>query len=302
VEILHEMQVQSNKQKGFFQLTHLDSEHNDDHWKKYKKVEANLTKVDNDPSHAIPLGPPTVTTLEPTSGYEDEDDMMFTGAWDTPALPIDSPNDKKDFSPAAYCCPTESEPPALTHRHAIYDSDDEDSVEDVTPMSTTVDDGATEPAVQHTNRVHRKKNSRVNVQEVLSEAKGEGTEWIECDNCCDLKSSIDSSYFDKLTVVTFAWIICMGAINSLLDFGWTKCVRPPWDLIAIPLFWQSTICWDTLTYFVGTPCTPNTPSRRVKRSDARHKRRKNCNMTYLFFGSVGRMVLVGSILIPTAAF
>jgi hypothetical protein len=151
-------------------------------------------------------------------------------------------------------------------------------------------------------RVHKKKNSRANVQEVLSEAEGEGTEWIECDNFCDLKSSIDSSYFDKLTVVAFAWSICMGVIHSLLDFGWTKCVRPPWDLIAIPLCWQSTIFWDTLAYFVGTTCTPNTPSRRVKRSVARHKRRDNCNMTSLFLGSMAWMVLVGSILIPTAAF
>jgi hypothetical protein len=207
----------------------------------YKKVEANITKVDDDPSHAIPLGPPAVTTLEPTFGSEDEDEMTFTGAWFTPALPIDSPNDKEDFSPAAYCCPTESETPALIHRHAIYDSDDEDSVEDVTPLSIDVDDAATEPAVKPTKRVHRKKKYRVNVQEVFSEAEGEGTEWIECDNWCDLKSSISSSYFDKLTVVTFAWRICMGAIHFLLDFCWTKCVRPPWGLIAIPLFWQSTI-------------------------------------------------------------
>jgi hypothetical protein len=243
-----------------------------------------------------------VTTLEPTSGSEDEDEMTFTGAWYTPALTIDSVNDKEDFSLAAYCCPTESEPPALIIRQAIYDSDDEDSVQDVTPPSTAVDEGATEPAVNPTKRVHRKKNSRANVQEVLSEAEGEETEWIECDNCCDLKRSIDSSYFNKLTVVTFVWRICMGAIHSLLNFGWTKRVWPPWDLIAIPLFWKSTIFWDTLAYFVGTPCTPNTPSRRVKRSVARHKRRKNCNMTSLFFGSVGWMVLVGSILIPTAAF
>jgi hypothetical protein len=218
-------------------LTHLDSEHNDDHWKTYKKVEANLTKVDDDPSHAIPLGPPAVTTLEPTSGSEDEDEMKFTGAWYTPALPIDSPNDKEDFSPAAFFCPPESEPPALIHRRVTYDSDDEDSVEDVTPLSTAVDDGATEPAVQHTKRFHRKKNSRANLQEVFSEAEGEGTEWVECKNCCDLKSSIDSSYFDKLTLVNFAWRICMGDIHSLLDFCWTEWVRPPWDLIAIPLFW-----------------------------------------------------------------
>jgi hypothetical protein len=156
--------------------------------------------------------------------------------------------------------------------------------------------------VKPTKRVHRKKNSRVNVQEVLSEVEEEGTEWIECDNCCDLKRSIDSSYLNKLTVVTFAWRICMGVIHSLLYFGWTKCVRTSWDMITIPLFWHSTIFWDTLAYFVGTPCTPNTPLRRVKRSVAPHKRRNNCNMTSMFFGIVGWMVLVGIILIPTAKF
>jgi hypothetical protein len=275
-------------------LTHLESEHNDEHWKTYKKIEANITKVNDDPSHAIPLGPPAVTTLEPTSGSEDEDEMTFTGACYPPALPVDYPNDKEEFSPAAYCCPTESEPPALIPRHELYDSDDEDSVE----YDIAVDYGEVKP----TKCVHRKKNSRANLQEVLSAAEGEGTEWIECDNCCDLKSSFDSSYFNKLTVVTFAWKIYMGVIHSLLDFGRTKCVRPPWGLIAIPFFWQSTIFWDTLAYFVGTPCTPNTPSRRVKQSVARHRRRKNCNMMSLFFGSVGWMVLVGSILIPMAAF
>jgi hypothetical protein len=87
-------------------LTHLDSEHNGEYWKTYKKVEANLTKIHYDPSHAILLGPPVVTTLEPTYGSEDEDEMTFNGSWYTPSLPIDYPNDKEEFSPAAYCCPT----------------------------------------------------------------------------------------------------------------------------------------------------------------------------------------------------
>jgi hypothetical protein len=184
-------------------LTHLDSEHNDEHWNTYKKVEANLTKLHDDPSYAISLGPPAVTTLEHTSGPEDEDEMTFTGAWYTPALPIDPLNNKDDFSPAAYCCPTESEPTALIPWHEIYDSDDDDSDE----YDISIDDGVTEPELKSTKRVHKKKNSWANVQEVLSEAEGEGTEWIECDNLCDLTSSIDSSYFDKLTMVAFAWSI-----------------------------------------------------------------------------------------------
>jgi hypothetical protein len=152
-------------------LTHLDGEHSDEHWKTYKKVEANLTKIHDDPSHAIPLGPPAVTTLEPTSGPEDEDEMTFTGAWFTPALPIDPPNIEDDFSPAAYCCPTESEPPALIPWYEIYDSDDDDSDDD----DIASDDRITEPEVKSTKSVHKKKNSRANVQEVLSEAEGEGT-------------------------------------------------------------------------------------------------------------------------------
>jgi hypothetical protein len=162
----------ATNKKGFFQLTHFDSEHTDEHWKTYQKVEANLTKIHDYPSHAIPLEPPAVTTLEPTSGPEDEDEMTFTGAWYTPALPIDSPNNKEDFSWAAYCCPTESESPSLIPWHEIYDSDDDDSDED----DISVDDGVTEPAVKSKKRVHKKKNSRANVQEVLSEAEGEGTE------------------------------------------------------------------------------------------------------------------------------
>jgi hypothetical protein len=79
-------------------------------------------------------------------------------------------------------------------------------------------------------------------------------------------------------------------------------VRPPWDMISIPLFWQSNIFWDTVAYLVGTPCPADTPPRRVKRSVARHKRRKKCNMPSLFFGGMTWMVLGGSILIPTATF
>jgi hypothetical protein len=63
----------------------------------YKKVEANITKIHDDPSRVIPLGPPALTTLEPTSGSEDEDEITFTGAWYTPALPIDYHNDKEEF-------------------------------------------------------------------------------------------------------------------------------------------------------------------------------------------------------------
>jgi hypothetical protein len=116
-------------------------------------VEKNLTKIHDDPRHAIPLGPPALTTLEPTSGPEDEDEMTFTGAWFTPALPIDPPNIEDDLSPAAYCCLTESEPPALIPRHEIYNSHDDDSDDD----DITSDDMITEPEFRSTKRVHKKR-------------------------------------------------------------------------------------------------------------------------------------------------
>jgi hypothetical protein len=161
----------ATNKKRFFQLNHFNSEHNDEHWKTYKKVEANITKIHDDPSHSIPLGPPAVTTLEPTSGLEYEDEMTFTGAWFTPTLPIDPPNIDDDFFPAAYWWPTtESEPPALIPRHEIYDSDDDDSDDDDIASDDRIPDN--EPEVKSTKRVHKKKNSRANVQEVLSEAEG----------------------------------------------------------------------------------------------------------------------------------
>jgi recombinational DNA repair protein RecT len=55
--VAHIASAKQLTKNGFFKLTHSDSEHNDEHWKTYKKVEANITKIHDDPSHAIPLGP-----------------------------------------------------------------------------------------------------------------------------------------------------------------------------------------------------------------------------------------------------
>jgi hypothetical protein len=127
--------------------------------------------VKDDPIHDIPLGPPAVNTLEPTSDNEDEDGMMFTGAWYIPAILIDDKNDGYDYSPAAYLCPTVSK---------IVDVPSPMDDESVMPTPLIVD--ATEPVMLRMKHVHKKKNSQANVQEVLSESEGEGTEWIEKTN------------------------------------------------------------------------------------------------------------------------
>jgi hypothetical protein len=61
-----------HKQKGIFQLSYFDSEHKDDHWE-IQKSRANLAKVEDDPSAAIPLAPPAVTNLEPRSESKYDD-------------------------------------------------------------------------------------------------------------------------------------------------------------------------------------------------------------------------------------
>jgi hypothetical protein len=63
------------------------------YWEK-KKAESNLTKIEDDPSAAIPLGPPVVTTTEPDGETGDDDKMTFTGAWFTPVLPATVDDDE----------------------------------------------------------------------------------------------------------------------------------------------------------------------------------------------------------------
>jgi hypothetical protein len=65
------------------------------------------------------LGPPLLTTLAPSDSdnVEDEDEMTFKGAWFTPVVPVDDGNDGDRFFPGVYCCPTESEHPAIIHRN-----------------------------------------------------------------------------------------------------------------------------------------------------------------------------------------
>jgi hypothetical protein len=60
-------------------------------------------KIEDDPSAATPLGPPVLTTNEPGSGTEDEDEITFTGAWYTPVVPLDDGgNNEGGTSPVAY--------------------------------------------------------------------------------------------------------------------------------------------------------------------------------------------------------
>jgi hypothetical protein len=118
-----------------------------------KKSEANLIKVEDDPIYVIPLGPPAVTTLEPTSESEDEDGMTFTGAWFTPVSPIDDPDNVGDYSSEAYCCPIISK-----------SIDVESLVGDEGLMPAPLIVYETKPGIQQTKHVHQKNNYCANVQ------------------------------------------------------------------------------------------------------------------------------------------
>jgi hypothetical protein len=116
----------ATKKKGYFTLTHFDSEHKGD-WKA-KQAEENLTRIEDDQSGKNLFGNPLLTTLSPSDSddVKEEDEMTFTGAWLTPVVPFDDGEDGDHFFPEVYCCPTESEHPVLISRNLIYDSDDDE--------------------------------------------------------------------------------------------------------------------------------------------------------------------------------
>jgi hypothetical protein len=61
-------------------------------------------------------------------------------------------------------------------------------------------------------------------------------------------------------------------------------MRPTWDVIAIPSFFMSAIMWYSVDYlFSDITSKTGTPSHRVRRSVARHKRRRSRGPS-LFFG------------------
>jgi hypothetical protein len=283
MEVCTHCTCKATKKKGYFTLTHFDREHKGD-WKA-KKAEANLTRIEDDPSGKILLGPPLLTTLAPSDSdnVEDEDEMTFTGAWFTPAVPVDDSNDGDCSFPEVYCCPTESEPPALI---------------DVTPLSTDEE----EMEVVHRSKYHSWKKNKYKLDIVMLKANTEKKDvWSEEVNCDEIKNYINCSYWEKLTMLQFLWVTMMGVAWGFAASAYAALIQPQWDMIAIPLFLWASLGWDTLSYLVGSPSKPILPSRHVRRAVIRHKRSRNLGRS-LFFGCVTWAVLMGSILIPTAAF
>jgi hypothetical protein len=108
-------------------------------------------------------------------------------------VPVDDGEDGDRFFPEVYCFPTESELPAIIPRNAIYDSDDEDSVDNVTPLSTDEEE--------------------MDLDIVISKANTEEKEvWSEEVNCCEIKNDTDCSYWDKLTMLRLIWVTMMGVV------------------------------------------------------------------------------------------
>jgi hypothetical protein len=109
-----------------------------------------------------------------------------------------------------YCFPTESELPAIIPRNAIYDSDDEDSVDNVTPLST---DEEEMEVVGHHPKYHYWRNEKYDLDIVISKANTEEKEvWSEEVNCCEIKNDTDCSYWDKLTMLRLIWVTMMGVV------------------------------------------------------------------------------------------
>jgi hypothetical protein len=149
--------------------------------------------------------------------------MIFTGAWSTPAVPVDDGNDGDRFFPEVYCCPTESEPPAFIPRNDIYDSDDEDSVQDVTPLSTDEED----MEVVHRSKYHSCKKKKYKLDIVMSKANTEEKDvWSEEVNCCEIKNDINCSYWEKLAMLQFIWVTMMGVTWGFAASAYAALIQP----------------------------------------------------------------------------
>jgi hypothetical protein len=122
--------------------------------------------------------------------------MTFTGAWYTPVVPADDGS----TSPVAYCYlmtalivdATDDNDftgmPALPSR-CDDDSSDDENDDEITPSPKKIG--------------HRQRcKAPFNIETMMLEAEAEsGMEFVETENWCELKNTIDSSGFDNITVM-----------------------------------------------------------------------------------------------------
>jgi hypothetical protein len=115
--------------EGFFQLSHLDTDH-----KENFRPEANLSLA-NDPSAGIPSGPPLVTTTEPDEKEEpDEDEITFNADWCCAVTnsPVDADEDEITFNAACNatwcrgvaCAPVDDQEDKITFKKEYVDDED----------------------------------------------------------------------------------------------------------------------------------------------------------------------------------
>jgi hypothetical protein len=155
--------------KGIYQLSHADGEHKDE--RVAPKAEEKRTKIEDDPSAAIALGPHDLTTTEPGSEMGDEDKITFTGVWYIPVVQLDDNentsnplivNDANDVNDDGML-----EMPDLRPHRDDDSSDDED------------DDVYVPKKMGHC----QKRKALFDVKTLMLEAKGETeTEFIEIEN------------------------------------------------------------------------------------------------------------------------
>jgi hypothetical protein len=179
--------------KGIYQLSHDDNEHKGGQIA--QKAEGSLTKIGDNPSAAIPLGHPVLTTTEPGSGTGGEDEITFTSAWFTPVAPIDEGgNDEGGKSPVAYCCPVD---PFIVDKlndkenalnPLIVDDANDDGTFEMPALWPRRDDDSFDDEdddVYAPNNMghHQKHKALFDVKTLMLEAKGETeTEFVEIEN------------------------------------------------------------------------------------------------------------------------
>jgi hypothetical protein len=283
-------------------------------------AEVNLTRVD-DPNGNIPLGPPFTTTHGPEEDENGDDDALeFQGAW---CCSFNLPPELRSGATITVVRPVvkswESDDdsdhdsmPVLAPRRDD-NSSDEDSYGSIPPLlqrnhsSSDDDSSGTGNGFEPSEDIYA---SYIN-DAVFPSANTVNTVWEE--NLCEVIDSIERALTLDTHLGAYFMPILWGYLSTLISvLMWVGCkvicgcqelLDPISKLKAIPMFFVSTLMWDSLSLFL-TPSGPvaSPVSRKTRRSVAswiRFHRRDLSWSNSLLFGCTAWTVMSSCIMVPS---
>jgi hypothetical protein len=250
-------------------------------------AEVNLTRVD-DPDGNIPLGPPFTTTRGPEVDENGDDDALeFQGAW---CCSFDLPLELRSGVTITVVRPVieswESDDdsdldsmPVIAPRRDDRSSD-EDSGGPIPPLLQRNDSSSDDDSSGTGNGFEPSEDIYASYINDVVFPSANTVNTVREENLCEVIDNIERDLTLDTYLGAYLMPILWGYLSTLLSvLMWVGCkiicgcqelLDPVWKLIAIPIFFVSTLMWDSLSLFL-TPSRPVAPpvSRKTKRSVAR---------------------------------